>query len=148
MGTYQDPFNMSVGVSDPRGPSANQWICCCMPLSRWVDARWNTRGKMRLMLSCTGVLVVGVTSVARERGREREREREAPLSTCLRVSTWISTAVSRRAPCVLPQRERPPLLGRPWTSPFIDVRRCPVVQWGVVMRYVAGGEVPWALYMS
>jgi hypothetical protein len=33
---------------------------------------------MRLMLSCTGVLVVGVTSVAREqeRGRERERERE------------------------------------------------------------------------
>jgi hypothetical protein len=29
---------------------------------------------MRLMLSCTGVLVVGITSVARERGRERERE--------------------------------------------------------------------------
>jgi hypothetical protein len=26
---------------------------------------------MRLMLSCTGVLVVGVTSVARERERER-----------------------------------------------------------------------------
>jgi hypothetical protein len=36
---------------------------------------------MRLMLSCTGVLVVGVTSVAR--GRRRERERESPLSTCL-----------------------------------------------------------------
>jgi hypothetical protein len=33
------------------------------------DARWNTRGRMRLILSCTGVLVVGVTSVARERGR-------------------------------------------------------------------------------
>jgi hypothetical protein len=32
--------------------------------------------EMRLMLSRTGVLVVGVTSVARERGRERERERE------------------------------------------------------------------------
>jgi hypothetical protein len=31
---------------------------------------------MRLMLSCTGVLVVGVTSVAREREREREREKE------------------------------------------------------------------------
>jgi hypothetical protein len=29
---------------------------------------------MRLMLSRTGVLVVGVTSVARERERERERE--------------------------------------------------------------------------
>jgi hypothetical protein len=33
------------------------------------DARWNTRGGMMLILSCTGVLVVGVTSVARERGR-------------------------------------------------------------------------------
>jgi hypothetical protein len=29
---------------------------------------------MRLISSCTGVLVVGVTSVARERERERERE--------------------------------------------------------------------------
>jgi hypothetical protein len=28
---------------------------------------------MRLILSCTGVLVVGVTSVARERKRERVR---------------------------------------------------------------------------
>jgi hypothetical protein len=28
---------------------------------------------MRLILSCTGVLVVGVTSVARERERERVR---------------------------------------------------------------------------
>jgi hypothetical protein len=31
---------------------------------------------MRLILSCTGVLVVGVTSVVRELERERERERE------------------------------------------------------------------------
>jgi hypothetical protein len=39
---------------------------------------------MRLILSCTGVLVVGVTSVAREREseceRERERERERGFS--------------------------------------------------------------------
>jgi hypothetical protein len=42
------------------------------------------------MLSCTGVLVVGVTSVARareresERERERERERESgPEVSCL-----------------------------------------------------------------
>jgi hypothetical protein len=40
------------------------------------------------MLSCTGVLVVGVTSVARERGRERERERESP---CVRPSLPISS---------------------------------------------------------
>jgi hypothetical protein len=33
---------------------------------------------MRLVLSCTRVLVVGVTSVARERARESEREREGP----------------------------------------------------------------------
>jgi hypothetical protein len=26
-------------------------------------------------------------------------------------------------------------LGRPWTSPFIDTRRCPAVQWGVAMCY-------------
>jgi hypothetical protein len=48
-------------------------ICRCVSLPRWVDARWNTRGRMRLILSCTGVLVVGVTSVARERERERDR---------------------------------------------------------------------------
>jgi hypothetical protein len=76
---------------------------------------------MRLMLSRTGVLVVGVTSVAREQGREREREREslrASVSACLvcpashyvdvyvcvstyvhmnvcqreRISTWTSSA--------------------------------------------------------
>jgi hypothetical protein len=40
--------------------------------------------EMRLMLSRTGVLIVGVTSVARERKRERERGRES-----LRVSVSI-----------------------------------------------------------
>jgi hypothetical protein len=43
-----------------------------VPLPRWVDARWNTREGMRLILPCTRVLVVGVTSVARECERERE----------------------------------------------------------------------------
>jgi hypothetical protein len=37
---------------------------------------------MRLILSCTGVLVVGVTSVAREREQERERESSTEVS-CL-----------------------------------------------------------------
>jgi hypothetical protein len=50
---------------------------------------------MSLMLSCTGVLVVGVTSVARERGRERERE--ASLSTCVHMNVSVC------------QRESPPL---------------------------------------
>jgi hypothetical protein len=65
----------------------------------------------------------------RERARARARER-APLSTCLCL----------HVPLRPPQREPP--LGRPWTSPFIDARRCPVVQRGVAMRYVVGGEVP------
>jgi hypothetical protein len=37
------------------------------------------------MLSRTGVLVVGVTSVARQQGRERERER-VPACLCLNVN--------------------------------------------------------------
>jgi hypothetical protein len=41
--------------------------------------------EMRLMLSRTRVLVVGVTSVARERGREREGER-VPARVCLYLS--------------------------------------------------------------
>jgi hypothetical protein len=40
------------------------------------------------MLSRTGVLVVGVTSVARERGRERERKRVP----CVRPSLPVSSA--------------------------------------------------------
>jgi hypothetical protein len=39
---------------------------------------------MRLILSCTGVLVVGVTSVTRERAKERERERgSGPEVSCM-----------------------------------------------------------------
>jgi hypothetical protein len=88
------------------------------------------------------VLVVGVTSATRERGRERERETlrasvSIPTSTyCVNVPPRLS---SRRNVSVL---SREPPLGRPWTSPFIDARRCPAVQRGVAMRYVAGGEVP------
>jgi hypothetical protein len=49
-----------------------------------MEHKW----EMWLMLSRTGVLVVGVTSVARQRGRERERERERES---LRVSISMST---------------------------------------------------------
>jgi hypothetical protein len=53
--------------------------------------------EMRLMLSCTGVLVVGVTSVARERGRERERER-VPVCVRLCLSRLPRLPLCRRAP--------------------------------------------------
>jgi hypothetical protein len=38
-----------------------------VPLSRWVGARWNTRGKRISCYLAPEVLVVGVTSIARER---------------------------------------------------------------------------------
>jgi hypothetical protein len=84
---------------------------------------------MRLMLSCTGVLVVGVTSVARERERERERERGVGLEVSYlslpppRLS--YSACLSSLAPSL------PPPLGGPWASPFIDTRRWPSCTMGV-----------------
>jgi hypothetical protein len=77
------------------------------------------------MLSRTGLLVVGVTGIAR--GSEGENERESlcvlPVSSAPPVLN-----VQRCQGCnVCPRRA----LGRPWTSPFIDTRRCPTVQWGV-----------------
>jgi hypothetical protein len=63
-----------------------------------------------------------------ERARERERERGFGLEvSCLSLpplrlsysACLCSPAFALRLP-----------LGRPWTSPFIDTRRCPVVQWG------------------
>jgi hypothetical protein len=89
---------------------------------------------------------------ARARARERERERESlGASVSVSVSTYwvnVSPRLSLCEPqrlCCLCGRERCPLsvvtsallraLGRPWTSPFIDTRRCPAVQWGVAMCY-------------
>jgi hypothetical protein len=73
---------------------------------------------MRLMLSCIGVLVVGVKSVARERGRGF-----GPEVRCL---SWPPPRLSYSV-CLCPPFFLPP--GKPWTSPFIDTRRCPAVQW-------------------
>jgi hypothetical protein len=83
---------------------------------------------MSLVLSCTRVLVVGVTSVARERERESERERER------------GTGPTRLLPslfAVLP----PP-------CPFLDIpfykhkEMAQLYNGGVAMCYVASGEVP------
>jgi hypothetical protein len=91
---------------------------------------------MRLMLSRTGVLVVGVTSVVR--GSEGESERERASVCCLSRLPYLSTTsnVVGVATCVRDVNVCPrPALGRPWTSPFIDTRRCPVVQGSVAMCY-------------
>jgi hypothetical protein len=74
---------------------------------------------------------------ARASGREGEREslRVSPsapdVPRCPRRPTCVHDV--QRCPCcnVCPRRA----LGRPWTSPFIDTRRCPAVQGGVAMCY-------------
>jgi hypothetical protein len=77
-----------------------------VPLPRWVGARWNTSGGMSLVLSCTRVLVVGVTSLARERGRERasrrerERERERGSGPCSSSPVPLSCVYSSLLSCV------------------------------------------------
>jgi hypothetical protein len=69
---------------------------------------------------------------ARARASEGERERvPARLPVCPRRPTL---SVLQRLPTtsnMCPRRA----LGRPWTSPFIDTRRCPTVQGGVAMYY-------------
>jgi hypothetical protein len=111
--------------------------------------------KMRLMLSCTGMLVVGVTSVAGERERERVRRRGFGLeasrlrlslprlsySVCLRSSASCVRVFVRCTfvPFSLPLSSPPSPMG-PWISPFIDTRRCLAVQWGCsyVLTWLAG----------
>jgi hypothetical protein len=150
------PVNLSLRV-----PAQTGW--CKMKHKR----------EMRLMLSCTGVLVIGVTSVAREREREREKERVRPwgelsesastasLLLCLPLLACLRLFVRSVSPFLSPVLVRVPVsLGRPWTSPFIDTRRCPAVQWGCSYELtwlaenclepctctnVAVGEVPWVL---
>jgi hypothetical protein len=77
----------------------------------------------------------------REGARARARER---VSACVRLYLNVNI-LCQRAPHLSLHRNVSVLLralGRPWTSPFIDARRCPTVQRGVAMRYVAGEEVP------
>jgi hypothetical protein len=110
----------------------------------------------------------------RERARERERGREfgpevsclsLPLpclsySACLRSSSLCVRLSVLCLCCCVPVVPVHRALGRLWTSPFIDTRRCPAVQWGCSYELtwlaenclepctgtnVAIGEVPWAL---
>jgi hypothetical protein len=66
---------------DPQ-PTSEFIAACPSPDGLMQDG--TQEGGMMLILSCTGVLVVGVTSVARERERERERRRGfVPKVSCL-----------------------------------------------------------------
>jgi hypothetical protein len=65
-----------------------------------------------------------------ERARARARERESLRAS---VSVCLVCPASLRFPSLNVCQLRPHALGRPWTSPFTDTRRCPAVQWGVAM---------------
>jgi hypothetical protein len=134
----------------PGGSLDRRVNLCCVPLPRWVGTRWNTSGGMSLVLSCTRVLVVGVTSVARERGREREsrrerereRERVRPCSSspvplsCVYSSllpyirVFVRCSYVRMLVCRMPPAPRP-IYAIPRTSPFIDIRKWPSCTMGV-----------------
>jgi hypothetical protein len=82
-----------------RQPTSEFVAACPCPDGLMQDG--TQAGGMRLILSCTGVLVVGVTSVVRERGRERERESPCvlPVSSAPRpcvspMSTFASSSVN------------------------------------------------------
>jgi hypothetical protein len=57
---------------------------------------------MRLMLSRTGVLIVGVTSIARGSEGESERKREGPCLCVLPVSSAPASNVCPRLPTGVP----------------------------------------------
>jgi hypothetical protein len=55
---------------------------------------------MGLVLSCTGVLIVGVTSIARERGRERASRRERERARERGSGPYSSSPVPLSCSCV------------------------------------------------
>jgi hypothetical protein len=74
---------IALSVFQTRGTlnRADQWIYRCVPLPRWVGARWNTRGKCSSCYLAPGG--------ARSRGYKRSREREWACSFA-RPSAWPS----------------------------------------------------------
>jgi hypothetical protein len=100
------------------------FVAACPCLDGLV--RDGTQGETSLVLYSTRVLIIGVTSVARERERESEweraREREGlalpVFSRPFVVHNPFSSHPSPLPPCS-------------WTSPFIDIRRWPSCTMGV-----------------
>jgi hypothetical protein len=109
------------------------------------------------MLSRTGVLVVGVTSVVREREREREsesereREREslrASVSACIVCPASLYANVCPRE-CLNVNLFSPPPCRKALDIPFYRYKEMPSCTMGVYLcANVAGGEAPRALYTS
>jgi hypothetical protein len=79
------PGAPTVGILDPGGPltGPTSEFYRCVPLPRWVGARWNTRGKCGSCYLAPGG--------ARSRGYKRSRERErVSLFVCSSLRTTLS----------------------------------------------------------
>jgi hypothetical protein len=98
-----------------RQPTSKFVVACPCPDGLMQDG--TQEGNVAYVISHRGACSRGYKHRARERGRERPT-----LSVLPRLPTALN---------VCPRRA----LGRPWTSPFIDTRRCPTVQGGVAMCY-------------
>jgi hypothetical protein len=91
---------------------------------------------MRLILSCTGVLVVGVTSVTRERGREQERESPCvlPVSSASRPCVPLVDVLHPRiSTCLRKALDIPFYRYKEMSSCTMGVQLC---------ANMAGGEAP------
>jgi hypothetical protein len=117
---------------EDRQPTSKFVVACPCPDGLMQDG--TQEGNVAYVISHRGARSRGYKRRARERGRERERESPC-VSLSQRVSPVHGVNVSSRG--------REPFfplyvclgraLGRLWTSPFIDIRRCPAVQWGVAV---------------
>jgi hypothetical protein len=122
--TVNRPVNLSLCV-----PTQMGW--CKMEHKR----------KTRIMLSCTGVLVVGVTSVAGEREREREKERVRPwgelsesastASLLLCLPPLVSVVRLCVRTCVSPCSPSPSSCWKALDIPFYRYKEMPSCTMGV-----------------
>jgi hypothetical protein len=102
---------------EDRQPTSKFIVACPCPDGWMQDG--TQEGNVAYIISHRGACSRGYKR--RETARARARGRRPTLAVLPRLS-----ATSRGVLCVPPRA-----LGRPWTSPFIDTRRCPAVQWDV-----------------
>jgi hypothetical protein len=105
---------------DPR-PNSEFVVACPSPDGLMQDGT-QAGGNEAYIIVHRGARSRGYKRPERARARARERVPACCLSRLPHVPAFplltCCVHVSQRA------------LGRPWTSPFIDTRRCPAVQWG------------------
>jgi hypothetical protein len=112
------PTNLSAfRTREVRHPTSEFVAACPCPDGLMQDG--TQEGNVAYVISYRGACSRGYKR--HETARARARGRRPTLAALQRLS-----ATSRGVLCVPPRA-----LGRPWTSPFIDTRRCPAVQWGI-----------------